>query len=111
MVGVLQGDQTNMAMFFWYRVKSDANVHVYTGQVPFSKVPENTAMYNWYSCRFIDSTVRHSRQSERCVPGQVGVLRRWGFQVGPRLTPRLDAGREAGNVYRDEYLDIRRLYV
>ena len=30
-----------------------AKVHVYTGQVTFSKKPEkNTAMFNWSACRY-----------------------------------------------------------
>ena len=42
----LQGDQLNMAVCFWYFVKSDlSSEHVYskvayTGQVTFDKVPE-----------------------------------------------------------------------
>ena len=42
------GDQLNMAVFF---CPVYATVHVYTvqytGQVTFSKVPKNTAMFNW----------------------------------------------------------------
>ena len=39
---ILQGDQLNMAVFFWYIEKNDlyATVHVYTGQVTFYKLPE-----------------------------------------------------------------------
>ena len=40
----VQGDQLNMAVFFWYLVTCQcpvyATVPVYTGQVAFSKVPE-----------------------------------------------------------------------
>ena len=39
-----QGDQLNMAVFFWYRVKSDVseryNKVAYNGQATFYKVPE-----------------------------------------------------------------------
>ena len=42
----VQGDQLNMAVFFLYLVKSDFSStrfsYVYTGQVPFYKVPEKT---------------------------------------------------------------------
>ena len=42
----IQGDQLNLAVFFWYLVKNDlSSLHVcskYTGQVPFYKVPEKT---------------------------------------------------------------------
>ena len=38
---VLQPDQINMAVFFWYPVNSDASVQIaYTGQVNVYKVPE-----------------------------------------------------------------------
>ena len=42
-----------MAVCFWYHVISDVYTCIvaYTGQVTFYKVPENTAMFNWSSCK------------------------------------------------------------
>ena len=53
----LQPENTNMAMCFWYLVKSDLScvvinttVWAYTKQFTFNKEPENTSMYNWSPC-------------------------------------------------------------
>ena len=52
---MLQGDKFNMAVSFWYLVKSDlSNVHFYTTSVHwtshFYKVPDNTATLKWSPC-------------------------------------------------------------
>ena len=61
----VQGDLLNMAVYFWYLVKSEASVRFstysslqvlpdsYTGRVTFYKVPENTAMFNLSSCLYM----------------------------------------------------------
>ena len=57
----IQGDQLNIAVFLvpcmkWlvqYSPLYSVQLHTYTGQVTFSKVPENTDMLNWSPCRQI----------------------------------------------------------
>ena len=48
----IQGDQLNMAVFFWYTVKSDLFsvrycTHVYTDNALNTRYQKNTAMFNW----------------------------------------------------------------
>ena len=52
---LMQGDQLIMACFSGTLQKVTwpmyAPVHVHTGQVTFSKVPEKTVMFHWSPCR------------------------------------------------------------
>ena len=57
----VQGDQLYMAVYFWHLVKAEFNVHilvksdlssfdivhVYTGQVTFTRYLKHTAMFYW----------------------------------------------------------------
>ena len=51
---LIQGDQLNMVVFFWYLEKSDlSSVDVYSSLywwAIFYKVPKKHAMFNWSPC-------------------------------------------------------------
>ena len=51
---VVQGDQLNMAVFFWYLVKSDlSSAQLYTCTLDkshFKSYQKNTALFNWLPC-------------------------------------------------------------
>ena len=46
---VIHGDQLNMAMFFWYLVKSDLSIQP-TSSHFFLRYQKNTAIFNWSPC-------------------------------------------------------------
>ena len=57
LITVIQLDQINITVFFWYLAKNGlsvyATIHIYTGQVTFYKIlQKQTAMFNWSPCFF-----------------------------------------------------------
>ena len=46
---LIQPDQINMAVLFWYLVKSDAGVRT-VHWTRFTRNQEHTTMYNWSHC-------------------------------------------------------------
>ena len=63
---IIQGDQLNMDVFFWYLVKVTCQVYActlaYTEQVISNKVPESTAMLIWSGCIMYNIRVCKIRQ-------------------------------------------------
>ena len=54
----LQGDQLNMAVYFWYLAKRDlSSVHMYKS-IHLTRPQKNTAMFNWLTGKWMESSTQ-----------------------------------------------------